>query len=232
MGYILLEGGAEFGGKMDLPDLRALALAGGPGVRLSIIPTAAAPDNNDQQAGQNGVRWFKHLGATRVTALPVIDRASANDKEIAAELGVSQLIYMLGGFPDHLVQTLMDSLSWQAILKTYRKGGVVGGSSAGAMALCEYYYNPTEETVEKALNLIPGTCLLPHHNTFGRTWATQLSHALPEILLIGIDEETGMIDDGPQSQWQIYGKGAVTLYRRGERKCYLAGETFEIGSLN
>ena len=43
MGYILLEGGAEFGGEMALPDRQALALAGGPDTRLSIIPAAAAP---------------------------------------------------------------------------------------------------------------------------------------------------------------------------------------------
>lgn len=232
MGYILLEGGAEFSGKMDLPDLRALALAGGAEAFLSIIPTAAAPDNNDEQAGQNGVRWFKKLGATRVTALPLIDRSSANDKKIAAELGRSQFIYMPGGFPDHLMQTLMDSLSWQTMLEAYREGAVIGGSSAGAMVLCEYYYNPAAEKVEKGLNLVPGTCLLPHHNTFGQTWAARLARNFPEILLIGIDEETGMIDEGPQRQWQIYGKGTVTLYRLDEKKCYGAGETFVLGSLS
>ncbi|WP_345105299.1 hypothetical protein [Candidatus Villigracilis vicinus] len=29
MGYLLLEGGAEFGGRMSEPDLRAIELAGG-----------------------------------------------------------------------------------------------------------------------------------------------------------------------------------------------------------
>ena len=217
---------------MDLPDLRALALAGGADALLSIIPTAAAPDNNDEQAGKKGVRWFKKLGATHVTALPLIDRVSANDKKIAAELGRSDFIYMLGGFPEHLMQTLMDSLSWQTMLAAYRKGALIGGSSAGAMVLCEYYYNPMAEKVEKGLNLVPGTCLLPHHNTFGQTWASRLARTLPEILLIGIDEETGIIDEGPQDQWQIYGKGTVTLYGRDERKCYGAGEAFELGSLS
>ena len=45
-GYLLLEGGAEFGGQMAVPDRRALELAGGFEARISIIPTAAAPDNN------------------------------------------------------------------------------------------------------------------------------------------------------------------------------------------
>ncbi len=48
-GYILLEGGAEFGGLMSEPDLRAIQLAGGPDAPISIIPTAAAPDNTCRQ---------------------------------------------------------------------------------------------------------------------------------------------------------------------------------------
>ena len=45
MGYLLLEGGAEFGGRMREPDLKAIELAGGFDAPIRIIPTAAAPDN-------------------------------------------------------------------------------------------------------------------------------------------------------------------------------------------
>ena len=72
MSYILLEGGAEFGGDMAIPDRRALELAGGPDVRISIIPTAAAPDDNHQRAGQNGMRWFQSLGATAMVLAKLI----------------------------------------------------------------------------------------------------------------------------------------------------------------
>jgi hypothetical protein len=41
VGYILLEGGAEFGGSMAIPDRRALELAGGLDVRISIIPNSS-----------------------------------------------------------------------------------------------------------------------------------------------------------------------------------------------
>ena len=81
VGYIVLEGGAEFGGLMAEPDRRALELAGGFDAHLSIIPAAAAPDNNHQQAGQEGVRWFESLGATQVTVLPLIDPISANNPD-------------------------------------------------------------------------------------------------------------------------------------------------------
>jgi cyanophycinase len=228
MGYILLEGGAEFGGLMVQPDLRALILAGGPNVALSIIPAAAAPDNNHHQAGQRGVRWFEGLGATQVSALPLIDRASANCQGLAEALGRSRLIYLLGGFPDYLAQTLMDSLCWKAITTAVQEGAVIAGSSAGAMVLCESYYDPASKTIKKGLNLLPGTCLFPHHDTYGRPWAIQSAQKHPEILFIGLDEESGMINDGPQGQWQIYGKGSVTLYRRHQSPCVLREEAFAL----
>jgi cyanophycinase len=228
MGYIVLEGGAEFGGLMSEPDRRALALAGGFNARLSIIPAAAAPDNNHQRAGQKGVRWFEKLGATQVTALPLIDLISANNPALVEALKQSRLIYLLGGFPQYLAQTLMGSLSWKAVLAAHEAGAVLAGSSAGAMVLCEYYYDPAAQAIRNGLNLIPRVCVLPHHNAFGKSWAKPLTQKHPEILFVGIDEETGMINEGPQGQWRIYGKGSVTQYHRKETRSYLKEETFAL----
>ena len=228
-GYLLLEGGAEFGGKMAEPDLRAIELAGGFDAPIGILPTAAAPDRNHQRAGQNGLRWFHRLGALQVSVIPLIDRASAGQPSMAASLRISRLIYLLGGFPDYLGATLAGSLSWEAILEAYHAGSVVGGSSAGAMVLCQYFYNPEADHVVAGLSLIPGTCVIPHHDTFGKRWVTRLMALLPGTTLVGIDEQTGTIDDGPQGQWNVYGKGAVTLYRDGEVRVYRPGETFSLG---
>lgn len=213
MGYILLEGGAEFGGQMAAPDRRALELAGGPAARLRVIPAAAAPDDNHERAGRNAERWFQKLGASDAAALPLIDRPSAEDETLAGILRASQMIYMLGGFPQHLAQSLAQSACWAAICRARQAGAVIGGSSAGAMVLCEYYFNPTDDRILPGLNLLAGTCLLPHHDTFGRRWAPRIKRLLPDVVMIGIDEETGMLDDAPSGKWQVYGKGAVTLYR-------------------
>jgi cyanophycinase len=228
MGYITLEGGAEFGGMMALPDLRSLELAGGPDARLSIIPTAAAPDHNHTRAGQNGVRWFEKLGASSVTSLPLIDMESANRKDLAEDLGDSHLIYILGGFPGYLAQTLRDSLCWRAILEAHRKGAVISGSSAGAMVLCEYFYDPVTQALQKGLNLVAGSCVVPHYDTFGQGWMSRLAMEHQDIQYIGIDEETGMINEGPQGQWQVYGKGKVTLWQKHQVSTYPAGEAFGI----
>lgn len=228
MGHLLLEGGAELGGKMAEPDSRALQLAGGMNAPIVIIPTAAAPDLNHLRAGNNGLRWFKKLGAAQVDILPIIDQQSAGKAYIAAALRKAKLIYMLGGFPDYLVQTLDNSLCWQAMLEAYHNGAVLGGSSAGAMLLCQYLYDPRSGKVIEGLNLLPNSCLLPHHNTFGKAWAPHLQKALPSAVLIGIDEKTGMIDDAPGKNWQVYGKGAVTLYYQREKRVHRSGESFSL----
>src|SRR5260370_10452498 len=153
IGYLLLEGGAEFSGQMAEPDKRAIELACGFDAPITIIPTAAAPDNNHQRAGNNGVRWFHHLGATHVESLPVIDKASANDAHLATKISQSRLIYMLGGFTGYLGETIKDSASWQAMLRAYKSGAVIAGSSAGAMVMCQSYHHAGKWHVSARLNL-------------------------------------------------------------------------------
>jgi cyanophycinase len=228
MGYLLLEGGAEFGGKMSLPDRQAIELAGGPDAPICIIPTAAAPDKNHARAGYNGLRWFQGLGARDVKSLPLIDKASAEDGEIAGALRKAKLIYLLGGFTAYLGKTLKLSLAWEAALEAYRDGAVIAGSSAGAMVLCQFYYDPEKDEVADGLNLVRNACLLPHHNTFGKGWASRLLSVLPGVTLLGVDESTGMLDDGHGEHWSVLGGGTVTVYSGDETRVYRAGESFSI----
>ena len=226
MGYLLLEGGAEFGGRMREPDLKAIELAGGFAAPVRIIPTAAAPDNNHQRAGNNGVRWFQSLGAKDVGALPLIDKTSANDDSIATSLREAKLIYMLGGFTGYLGETLQGSVTWHAVLEAYAAGAVVAGSSAGAMVMCEFYYDPSRGQVIEGLNLVPGSLVLPHHNTFGKSWASRLLE-ISRVTLVGIDEGTGMLDDGVGT-WTVYGAGEVTLYRNQKVEIHPTGKSFSV----
>jgi len=223
---LLLEGGAEFGGAMRAPDLQAIELAGGLDEPIRIIPTAAAPDKNHLRAGRNGIRWFESLGARDVSAVPLIDQQSANDPAVVDALCTAKLIYMLGGFTHYLAQTLLGSNAWRAVLDAWENGAVIAGSSAGAMVMCETYYDPGTGRVEEGLNLVPSTCVLPHHNTFGKNWARKLSQLLPDVTLLGIDEETGMLMDG--EGWQVLGGGAVTLYRNGNKERFETGQHFNL----
>jgi cyanophycinase len=227
-GTILLAGGSEFGGRMAHADQRAIQLAGGPDAPIAILPTAAAPDHNEQRAGQNGARWFAHLGARRVSVLPLVDRASAGDPAICDAIRAARFIYLLGGFPGYLGQTLAGSASAAALFEAYQSGAVIGGSSAGAMVLCERYYNPESARLAPGLNFIPGACVIPHHNSFGKSWSSRLVALLPGDALIGIDEETGTLYNAGEGRWTVYGRGAVTLYKAGHFHRYPPGDSFSL----
>ena len=138
------------------------------------------------------------------------------------------MIYMLGGFPHHLAQSLVGTAAWEAIYQAWQTGAVICGSSAGAMVLCEYYYNPADENVMPGLGLVAGACVLPHHDTFGSSWAPRLRRLLPDVVMIGIDEQTGMIDDAASGRWQVYGKGAVTLYRHHQVQRLWPSDAFSL----
>ena len=110
----------------------------------------------------------------------------------------------------------------------HRAGAVVAGSSAGAMVLCEHYFDQASGEVLPGLNLVPGSCVLPHHNSFGHRWQRKLSAILPDVLLIGIDEETGMLNDAPGGRWTVLGRGAVTLYFGGTKTVLRHGHFFDL----
>lgn len=228
-GAILLAGGGEFGGAMAAPDRRAIELAGGPVAPVRIIPAAAAPDNNHGRAGRNGARWFRSLGALDVAAVPLTDATSAAEPAVVAELRAARLIYLLGGFPGHLGASLLGSPAWDACLEARRFGAVIAGSSAGAMVLCERFFDPHAGELRQGLGLVPGVCVLPHHDGFGAAWAPRLRAIVPSFTLLGVDEGAAVIAEG--GGWRVYGGGAATVYRPGgsppER--FGPGEAFRLG---
>jgi hypothetical protein len=52
----------------------------------------------------------------------------------------------------------------------------------------------------------------------------QLSGLLPGACIIGVDEETGLLNNGPAGEWTVYGKGAVTVYGPLGRRIFHHGE--------
>jgi cyanophycinase len=207
MGILLLEGGCEFQGKMEEPDKKALTLAGGKNAKVVIIPTAAAPDNNSKRAGNTALEWFRTLGARNILALPIIDKQSADDPELSVELDRANLIYILGGFPGYLDHTLKESRCLDALLRAYEKGAVIAGSSAGAMVLCKWYFDPVDKKIKKGFGIIEDVILIPHHDTFGRSWRSLYFDKISDIRCIGIDEQTGMMNQADRHRWTVYGKG-------------------------
>jgi cyanophycinase len=215
---------------MSALDKHLLQLAGGADAPVRILPAAAAPDNNHQRAGENGLRWFKSLGATDVEVTYVIDHASANDPALAESLRKARLVYLLGGFPGHLAQTLFESLAWEAIQFAHAGGAVLAGSSAGAMILCQDYYDPYVDEFRRGLDLLPNTCLIPHHASAASRWLPRLREQFPGALLLGVDECTALLREGVSTQWTVHGSGSAALYPPGSSapQTFSSGQSLEL----
>lgn len=225
-GLLVLAGGAEFQKGLDSADKFLIEQAGGPDAPIVILPTAGGADGGEGMAARNGVSWFRQMGGQNVEAVMVVDRQSANDPALAAKIEQAKLIYMAGGSPGFLLNALQGSLAWQAALKAWENGAILGGSSAGAMVLTEQMYDPSIGGVVKALGLVKAAAFMPHHNNFGRKWLDKLNAMLPGSTLLGIDEKTAMIGLG--NDWRVYGKGWVTVYRAGKPNKFVTGQPFKL----
>jgi hypothetical protein len=45
-------------------------------------------------------------------------------------------------------------------------------------------------------------------------------------VIVGVDEQTGLIDEGMEGEWTVFGKGMATVYKSEKPKAYRSGETF------
>lgn len=225
-GYLLLAGGSEFQKGNEPADRFALEQAGGPDAPVFILPTAAAAEGQPALAGQHGVNWFRQLGAQNVEALPVYSRSDAALPELAAKLATARLIYLSGGSPVFLRDALQESAVWQAILAAHQNGAILAGSSAGAMILLSKIYNPANGTLTDGFGLVPEALFIPHFNNFGRKWVDKILPNHKDLTLFGVEEKLAIIGRG--LNWQVFGRGWVTVYQNGTPKKYQGGQPFHL----
>ena len=189
--------------------------------RVVCLPTAAGQEGTDRIGYwiKLGYDHFSRLNAI-VESLPVIDRASANDPALAGVIAEANFVYLSGGKPDYLYQTLAGSLAWEAIQSVLTSGGLLAGCSAGAMILGEVFYGfPGWKT---GFNLLPGTTIIPHFDEIPRSMLN-LIHRLTkkELTLLGIEAFTVLVQDG--EKYEVLGRGGVTIRNRSGRTPFTHG---------
>ena len=190
-GPLALVGSGEYTPAM-LPVERELIDGRAP--RYVQIPTAAAPEGADR------LRYWEDLGRRQaerlgVTAVPVVarDRAEADDPELAALVAGAGLVYLSGGNPAYLADTLRDTLLWRAIVDAWQAGAALAGCSAGAMAFGGW---------------VPDLLARPFLTADGYT-------------TVGIDEETALVG-GPE-EYTVAGLRSVWILGNGRRREVPAG---------
>ena len=225
-GLIALVGGDEFLAGCEEMDRAILDATGAERPRVLILPTAAARQN-PSKAAANGVAYFSELGA-EASALMALGPAEANDEALLAPLDAADVIYLAGGDPSHLLDTLRGSLLLEKVRHALDRGAVLAGSSAGAMVLGS---SMRFGGWRAALGLVGGVAVLPHHErSQPAKVADKLRAAAPTVaVVLGIDGKTACFG-GPEG-WQVHGPGAVTTYSQGRWQRYLRGDAVPLGPL-
>ncbi len=217
-GLIVLMGGNEFRPDCEAMD-RSLLARIGKSPRVIILPTAAARENPDL-AAENGIRHFKSLGA-RAQAAMVVDSETAREGKWIDLIQKADLVYLAGGDPVHLLETLRNSPAWEAALEVWKSGRSLAGSSAGAMILGGQMWAPGQGWRE-GLGLLSRLAVIPHHARLASRWNAERMHAslAEEITLVGIDEATALV--GPP--WEAVGMGKVVIYGADETTVFTQGQ--------
>ena len=189
--------------------------------RVVCLPTAAGTEGPERIAywSRLGVDHFSRLGAS-AAAVPVIDRASAGDPDLAAAIAGANLIYLSGGKPDYLYQTLAGSLAWEAIQAVLAGGGLLAGCSAGAMILGEKFFG--FPGWKPGFNFLPGATILPHFDEIPHAMIKSMRVlAGKTITLLGIEGNTALVGSG--EQYEVLGSGGVTVWSRTSKTRYTRG---------
>jgi hypothetical protein len=151
-------------------------------IRVVILPTAAGRGRPDRAAatGQTAFERRAAAGSRRavVEVARVVDRASAGDSAEVERLLNADLIHLPGGDPDLVPGVLAGSPAFAAIEAAWRRGAVVAGASAGAMALAEWTWTPGGGI--RGLGLVGGLAVVPHYDDIRRTsWQVTLDELAP-----------------------------------------------------
>jgi len=183
------------------------------------LATAAAPE------GDGSLQRWHDLGraaAARLDAEPIIidvrTREDAFEDRWVNAINRAGLIYLSGGNPSHLADTLRDTPVWQAIVDTWSRGAGLGGCSAGAMAMAGYVPNfrHPRSGGTQGLGLLPTARVLPHFDRYTR-WMPDFSMRplLAEgSTVLGIDEDTALTAAAPKvgSEWEFSPRGRQQAY--------------------
>ncbi len=238
-GHLFIVGGGE-----APPELAArfVELAGGAGhARIAVIPMASSePD----ATGAEKVEELTGLGADAFVLN--LTRDQALDPAQAARLEGVGGIWFCGGDQARLTPILLGTPTLAAVLRRYREGAVVGGTSAGAAIMSDsmltgnqrrpdslgYYGDEYPEVQRGYIEVVPGLgflsgVIIDQHFLWRERHNRLLSVVLerPTLLGAGIDEGTALEVD-PDGRWRVLGRSAVLIY--DARHARVTGPTADV----
>lgn len=212
-----------------------IELAGGNDAPLVVIPTANETIDPDDRSAVA----LRSLGVSNVTQLHTRDRGVADTEAFVSSLRTARGVWFTGGRQWRLADAYLHTRTHREIVALLARGGVVGGSSAGASIQASYLVRgaPAGNTImmapghEEGFALLRGTAVDQHVDT--RKRAEDLRPVLrqhPDLLGIALDEATAIIVRGDGCE--VVGAGIVRFFPSPDApaEVLLAGARFNLAA--
>lgn len=209
------------GGSLSDPAIyaRFLELAGGPDAAIVIVPTAGSDDDLYKHKGLKKIKKrFRDEGFINISILHTRNRDDANSKEFIRMIEEADGLWFSGGRQWRLADSYLNTRTHEAIVKLLERGGVVGGSSAGASIMGSFLVRGDTKTNvimmgdhQEGLSLISNCAIDQHLLALNRQFDMfEILDAHPELLGIGLDENTAIVVHG--DEFEVIGQSFVAIY--------------------
>jgi cyanophycinase len=195
---------------------RFIELAGGPKAPIVVVPTAGGGEDYDEFYG--GLGAFHDLGAFNLTVLHTHDRNEADTEGFVRPIAEANAVWFPGGRQWRLADAYLGTRTETELWKLLERGGVIGGSSAGATIQGSYLARGDTRTNtimmgdhEVGFGFLKDTAIDQHVLRRNRHFdLIEVIEARPELLGIGIDENTAIVVQG--DQFQVMGQSYVLIF--------------------
>ncbi len=200
------------GGKMP-DDVRKafFDLAGGEKAKIVVVPTASEAADDAAKADGFLGEW-KMLNPTSVALLHTRDRKTADDPAFSKSLADATGLWFSGGDQAKIAAAYRGTAAAKAFHALHARGGVVGGTSAGAAILSDPMITGGKDKADvgPGLGFFPGFVVDQHFTQRKRLARLQGMIAdNPSLVGIGIDEGTAVVARG--RTFRVIGEGSVSI---------------------
>jgi cyanophycinase len=213
-GALMLVGGAKIARVKEFVDL-----AGGADASIVFVPTAQSAVNLDQWERRAREIVAQAGGSPeRVAVLHTRDPNVADLERFTAPLDTADAVWFVGGRQWRLARVYGGTATLDAFRAVLDRGGVIGGSSAGASIQASFLVRGDPESNDVMMgDYQTGFGFLPHSAVDQHLLARNRQYDLipvieahPDLLGIGIDENTALVVRGDTAR--VTGESKVAIY--------------------
>lgn len=175
---------------------RFIELGGGPEARLVVIPTASSVAEIPDELEPRVAIW-KQQHVKEITFLHTRSPDIANEPEFCAPLTRATAVWFIGGVQSRITDAYLGTLAEREFHGVLQRGGVIGGTSAGAAIMTDVMIRRAIATgvdIGKGFGFFPNAVIDQHflkRNRQARLLSVLADH--PGLFGLGIDEETAVV---------------------------------------